>query len=124
DAPPRQKRSLRVCGAEVDFFETIDGVQLRLSRYQGGQKGPVILSHCIGVSSLMYSIDTVETNLLEFLYAAGFDVWLLDHRLSIELPMSGNQSTLDDVATKDYPAAVARVQRLTQSDSVQVVGHG
>ena len=83
-----------------------------------------MLVHCIGVSSLMYTIDTIETNLLEFLYAHGFDVWLLDFRFSIELPASINQSTLDDVAAWDHPAAVAKVRELTGTDSIQVVAHG
>lgn len=83
-----------------------------------------MLVHCIGVSSLMYSIDTVPTNLLEYLFAKGYDVWLLDFRFSIELPDSLAQATLDDVATKDYPAAVAKVRELAGADSIQVVAHG
>jgi cholesterol oxidase len=102
------RRELRVGKAEQVYFTTTDGVQIRLTRYQGGGKGPVILSHCIGVSSLMYAIDTIDENLLEYLYRHGFDVWLLDHRLSIELPASYQQSSMDDVATKDYPAAVKK----------------
>lgn len=124
DVPPRQRRSLKVDAPEVHWFSTSDGAQLRLTRYQGGSKGPVMLVHCIGVSSLMYSMDTVETNLLEYLFAEGYDVWLLDFRLSIELPDSLAQATLDDVATKDYPAAAAKVRELAGVESIQVVAHG
>lgn len=99
-------------------------MELRLTRYNGGSRGPVLLSHCIGVSSSMYSLDTIETNLVEHLVEHGFDVWLLDHRLSIELPASKLPSTLDDVAAKDYPAAVAAVLELSGSPSLQVVCHG
>lgn len=123
-AAPREKRPLKVEEPQVYFFPSMDGVELRLTRYQGGSKGPVILSHCIGVSQRMYSSDTIETNLLEYLFARSFDVWLLDHRLSIELPASSEQSTMDDVATKDYPAAVAKVRELSGAPSVQVVAHG
>jgi len=118
------RRELRVGKAEQVYFTTTDGVQIRLTRYQGGAKGPVILSHCIGVSSLMYAIDTIDENLLEYLYRHAFDVWLLDHRLSIELPASYQQSSMDDVATKDYPAAVQKVRELTGAEAVQVVAHG
>ena len=124
DAPPREKRPLKVDPPEVFWFEASDGAKLRLTRYQGGTKGPVMLVHCIGVSSLMYSIDTIETNLLECLYAQGYDVWLLDYRFSIELPLSNIQSSLDDVATRDYPAAVSEVLMLTGAQSLQVVAHG
>lgn len=100
---PRKKRSLRVEQPSICYFDSSDGVQLRLMRYQGGSKGPVLLSHCIGVSQRMYSTDTIETNLLEYLYENSFDVWLLDHRFSIELPAAYRQSTMDDVATKVLP---------------------
>src|SRR5690606_27742533 len=101
-----------------------DGVMLRLTRYRGGRKGPVILSHCVGVSSRMYSIDTIEPNLLEHLSAAGYDVWLLDYRFSIELEAASRQSSMDDVALRDYPAAVAAVREATGAATIQIVAHG
>ncbi|MBV9926752.1 MAG: alpha/beta fold hydrolase [Acidobacteria bacterium] len=122
-APPRKRRPLRVSAPEVHFFTTGDDVQLRLTRYQGGKKGPVILSHGLGVSSLIFSIDTIETNLLEYLYAHGFDVWLLDYRASIDLPSSKTQFSGDEIATQDYPAAVRKVLEVTGADSVQMVAH-
>ncbi|MBZ5560913.1 MAG: GMC family oxidoreductase N-terminal domain-containing protein [Acidobacteriia bacterium] len=122
-APPRQKRALRVTAPEVYFFKTSDGVQLRLTRYQGGAKGPIILSHGLGVSSSIFSIDTVETNLLEYLFVHGYDCWLLDYRASIELPSSRSQFTSDDIATKDYPAAVSKVREVTRAPSVQIIAH-
>ena len=123
DAPPRVKRPLRVGAPQVAYFRTPDGVGLRLTRYQGGTKGPVILSHGLGVSSLIFSIDTIETNLLEYLFAHGYDVWLLDYRNSIGLPAAALQSSGDDVATRDYPAAVSKVLDLTGAKSVQMVVH-
>ncbi|HZT32890.1 MAG TPA: alpha/beta fold hydrolase [Bryobacteraceae bacterium] len=123
DAPPRKKRPLRVNAPEVRFFETSDGVRLRLTRYRGGSKGPVILSHGLGVSSLIFSTDVIETNLLEYLFAHGYDVWLLDYRASIALPAAVLQATGDDIATKDYPAAVNKVRELTGSATVQMVVH-
>lgn len=121
---PRAKRPLRVCLPTIYHFDSTDGVQLRLTNFQGGSKGPVLLSHCIGVSQRMYSTDTIATNLLEYLYENEFDVWLVDHRLSIELPSAYRQSTMDDVATKDYPAAVRKVLELSRAKSLQVVAHG
>src|SRR6187200_1625873 len=81
------------------------------------------MTHGLGVSSAIFTIDTIETNLLEYLFAWGYDVWLLDYRASIELPSSRAQFTADDVATRDYPAAVEKVRALTGADSVQVVAH-
>jgi cholesterol oxidase len=123
NAPARKRRQLRVNAPEVHFFKTGDGVQLRLTRYQGGTKGPVILSHGLGVSSLIFSIDTIQTNLVEYLFAHGFDVWLFDYRASIDLPASYGQFSGDEIATEDYPAAVAKVREVTGAESVQMVAH-
>ncbi|MDE2089462.1 MAG: GMC family oxidoreductase N-terminal domain-containing protein, partial [Gammaproteobacteria bacterium] len=123
DAPPRRKRPLCAPAPQVYFFHTEDGAKLRLTRYRGGTLGPVMLAHGLGVSSLIFAIDTIETNLVEYLCAHGYDVWLLDYRASIELPASAARFTADDVALRDYPAAVARVRALTGAASVQIVAH-
>jgi cholesterol oxidase len=123
DAPPRKKRPLRTDAPEIHFFTSTDDLPLKLTRYRGGAKGPVILSHGLGVSSLIFSIDTIETNLVEYLFAHGYDIWLLDYRASIDLPSSFQRSTADDVATKDYPPAVAKVLAETKAPSVQMLVH-
>ncbi|MDM9382564.1 hypothetical protein QUB80_17840 [Chlorogloeopsis sp. ULAP01] len=123
DAPPRQKRPLRMSAPQVHFFNTSDGVQLRLTRYQGGTKGPVMLAPGFGTSTLAFSIDTVETNLPEVLYAQGYDVWLFDYRASADLPSATTQFSTDEIALYDWPAAVEKVRTLTGAETVQVVGH-
>ena len=119
----RKKRPLRVGAPEVHVCTPSDGLQLRLTRYRGGSKGPVILSHGLGVSSTIYSLDTIDTNLLEYLFAHDYDVWLFDYRASIDLPASRTQFTADDIALKDYPAAVELVRRITRAATVQMVVH-
>lgn len=119
----RKKRELRVSDPEIHYFKTGDGFTLRLMRYRGGTKGPVILSHGLGVSSLIFSIDTINTNLLEFLYSAGYDCWLLDYRASIHLSYANEVWTADDVAREDYPAAIAKVREITGVDTVQMFVH-
>ncbi|WP_447980762.1 GMC oxidoreductase [Candidatus Nitrospira bockiana] len=123
DAPPRKRRPLRTGPPTVHHVRTADGTSIRVTRYQGGGKGPVMLAHGLGVSSRIFSLDTVETNLVEYLVAHDFDVWLLDSRASIELPGARTRFTADDIATQDYPAAVDLVRRLTGAPSVQVVAH-
>jgi cholesterol oxidase len=122
-APPRKRRSLRAPTPEAYAFSAKDGVGLRLTRYRGGTRGPVMLSHGLGVSSRIFSIDTIETNLVEYLCAHHYDVWLLDYRASIELPAARLPATGDDVATRDYPAAVELIRKLTGAPSIQVVAH-
>lgn len=121
---PRKKRPLRIGPPETHFFAAGDGCELRLLRYRGGERGPVLLSHGIGVSSQIFTTDTIDTNLVEFLAEQGFDVWLLDYRSSIALPTAAKPATCDDIARYDYPAAIAKIRELTGAPSLQVVAHG
>ena len=123
DGEPRQRRALKMSPPEVHFFKTDDGVELKLTRYKGGAKGPVILAPGFGTSTLAYTIDTVDTNLPEALFASGYDVWLFDYRASPALPSAHTQFSLDDVAKRDYPAAVAKVRAVSQAADVQVMAH-
>lgn len=123
DAPTRKKRPLAAPVPELYRVTTDDDVSIRLTRYRGGDKGPVILSHGLGVSSKIFSTDTIDTNLLEYLVAHDYDVWLLDYRVSIELPASQSAATADEVAKYDYPAAIKKVLEITGKASVQMVVH-
>jgi cholesterol oxidase len=126
-APPRQKRPLRTAAPEIHEFTTSDGLQMRLTRYRGGAKGPVVLGHAYGVSSTMFSVDTIDTNFVEYLFANGYDVWALDFRASPIYNGSSDplfvQYTLDDIALRDWPGAIAAVRALSGAPSVQVVAH-
>jgi choline dehydrogenase-like flavoprotein len=123
DAPPRVHRELRTGAPEIRYFKTKDDVELKLTRFQGGTKGPVILTPGFGTSSLAYTIDTTETNFPEYLFEHGYDVWCLDYRASPDLRTAATQFTLDDIARYDYPAAVDEVRSATGRDSVQIMAH-
>ncbi|MGA2549695.1 MAG: GMC oxidoreductase [Burkholderiaceae bacterium] len=123
DRPLRTMRPLRAPIPTVHLFTTDDGKVLRLTRYRGGQRGPVLLIHGLGVSSRIFSIDTIDTNLVEALCVEEFDVWLFDYRASSALPSAIGPVTGDDVARYDHPAAVAEVLRRTGAADVQVVSH-
>ncbi len=123
NAAPRIKRPLRTSAPQVFDITTQDQVTLRLTRYQGGSKGPVILSHGLGVSSRIFSMDTYDTNLVEYLFGHEYDVWLLDCRTSIELPAAHTQFSGDIIAKYDYPLAVDTVLEIAAAKSVQMVVH-
>ncbi|AXL49807.1 glucose-methanol-choline oxidoreductase [Paraburkholderia caffeinilytica] len=125
-AEPRLKRALRAPAPQVVFFDTPDGTTLRLTRYAGPPDKPlrpVLLIHGSGVSSRIYSTDLIGTNLVEYLCAAGYDVWLVDLRVSIEMPSVLVPTNVDKVAREDIPAAVAKVRELTSMPDIQVLGH-
>jgi cholesterol oxidase len=105
-------------GAEVG-----DDAWLRLVRYEGGRRGPVLLAAGFGMSATSFLLDTVGTNLAEHLVDRGYDVWLFDYRASIDLPSSHTAFTIDDIAASDWPEAVAEVRRVTGAGSVQALGH-
>src|SRR5437899_11382795 len=77
----------------------------------------------VGVSSLIFSTDLIERNLVEELVAHQYDVWLLDYRSSIELPYATQRFTADDVATRDYPAAVSFICKVASVPSIQCLVH-
>ncbi|MEO7457747.1 MAG: alpha/beta fold hydrolase [Gemmatimonadaceae bacterium] len=123
DPTPRKRRPLAIGAPEVHAIAADDGTPLVLTRYQGGTKGPVILAPGFGMPASSWLIDTVDKNFVEFLYAEGYDIWLFDYRSSTALPSSSQPYTIDDVAKRDWPAAVAAVRASTGKPDVQVVGH-
>jgi cholesterol oxidase len=123
DRPPRKRRALRAPVREVYDLPTEDHRTLRLTRFNGGSFGPVLLVHGLGVSSEIFSTDLIDTNLVEYLTGHGYDVWLLDLRVSIALPIADEESTADVIARYDHPAAVDFVLRKTGAASLQEVVH-
>jgi pimeloyl-ACP methyl ester carboxylesterase len=116
-------RPLRMSPTTSILFNTDDDAELRLIRYHGGAKGPVALAPGFGTSTLAFSTTTVETNLPELLFEAGYDVFLFDYRSSPDLPVSSTQYTLDDIIAKDWPAAIDRIIAESGAADVQVVAH-
>jgi cholesterol oxidase len=116
----------RWCDADGCWHEGSDlgdDAWLRLTRYEGGRRGPVLLAPGFGMSAMSFIGGTTNTNIAEHLVAKGYDVWLFDYRAGIDLPSSRTSFTLDDIACVDWPAAVAEVLRVTGAPSVQAVGH-
>jgi pimeloyl-ACP methyl ester carboxylesterase len=108
---------------ETHSVPTSDGTEIRLTRHQYGSKGPIVMAPGYGNAASAFAIDTVPKNWVQYLGEHGYDVWLLDYRASPELPGSFTQFTVDDIATRDWPAAVQTVREQTGHDSVQVFGH-
>jgi len=92
-------------------FNARDGVENRLTRYRGGPKGPVMVAHGAAVWSGMFSLPTIDENFTSYLAKNGYDVWLLDWRASIKLPL--RQFTLDD------PAAITLLEKMKSVAALQ-----
>jgi cholesterol oxidase len=119
----RQKRQLDAPVPDVHFFETDDHVELRLVRYCGGTKGPLVCAPGFSNTSHVFAWDGIDTSWVEFFAGHGYDVWLLDYRASPDLPACRTRFTLDQVALHDWPAAIDYVQQQTGASSVQAMGH-
>jgi pimeloyl-ACP methyl ester carboxylesterase len=102
---------------------TSDGTEVRLTRYASGGKGPVVLAPGYGNAARVFALDTVPKSFAAYLAEHDYDVWLFDYRASPDLESSGTQFTVDDIAMRDWPAAIAHVRSETGADSVQSVAH-
>lgn len=120
---PVPHRPLRLGDEERFDIPTSDGREIRLTRFHAGTKGPVVLAPGYGTSTLAWTIDTVDTNFPEYLAEHGYDIWLLDYRASPMLPAASTDYTIDDIATRDWPAAIDTVRAVSGAESVQVVPH-
>jgi pimeloyl-ACP methyl ester carboxylesterase len=109
--------------AEVHSVPTSDGTAVRLTRYKFGDKGPLVMAPGYGNAARAFAIDTVPKNWVQYLGEHGYDVWLFDYRASPDLPSSATQFTVDDIALRDWPAAIDTVRRETRQDTVQALGH-
>jgi pimeloyl-ACP methyl ester carboxylesterase len=108
---------------EVHSVVTSDGTEIRLTRYQMGGKGPIVMAPGYGNAARAFAVDTVPKNFVEYLGEHDYDVWLLDYRASPDLPSSWSQFTVDDIAMRDWPAAIGHVRQQTGAESVQALGH-
>jgi cholesterol oxidase len=122
-AGPRCRRRLDLPAPHEVEYRTDDGVALRLTRYKGGDRGPVLLVHGMGANPLTFTLDTIDVNTVEYLVHAGFDVWLQEWRGSTLLPTALAQFTADTVALHDHPAAQAAVREQTGRAELHVVAH-
>ncbi len=96
-----------------------DGVPIRLTRFRRGPapRGPVILAPGYGMSTEAFITDTIEQNMAEYFVEQGYDVWLLDYRSSERSGSELRQSTLDEIARHDFPAAVRTVQNAVRAEN-------
>ena len=116
---------------EQSFFEVPvssrdnpERIRLRLLRYQPAkaENGSILIIHGLATSSLAFATDTIDVNMATYLCRHGYDVWLLDYRLSIALPHAARQWTMDQIAQHDMPAAVKYVYEQT-GGPIQVFAH-
>ncbi|WP_375582420.1 esterase [Cyclobacterium xiamenense] len=107
---------------ETIEFNALDGFACELKRFKSSQvsKGPVLLVHGAGVSSMIFNPPS-PNNIIFKLAEEGYDVWLENWRGSIVL--EPNEWNLDEVARYDHPAAVKKVVELTGAKEIKAIIH-
>ncbi|ELS02364.1 hypothetical protein Xen7305DRAFT_00020780 [Xenococcus sp. PCC 7305] len=104
-------------------FTTQDGIECNLIRVQGANppdKAPVLLVHGAGVRANIFRAP-VETDIVDYLVARGYDVWLENWRASIDV--KPNRWTLDRAAIYDHPQAVKTIVSETGWDKIKAIVH-
>jgi pimeloyl-ACP methyl ester carboxylesterase len=113
--------------AEPDLYfpEVEPGVFTKLTRYcdTDADKGPVILAGGFGTKASSLATTTIDKSIVQMLFDEGYDVWLYDYRGSGDIQSSLQPFTIDDVATKDWPAALDLITAVTGVESVQALVH-
>ena len=117
------RRDLRCPSLQRFDFTAADGSALTLHHTSGGEQGPLIVAPGTAMTALTYCLDTVQTNLVEFLVEQGFDLWLFDWRTSPLLDAHRLPYSMENVARYDWPAAVDEVRRHTGKERVCVLAH-
>jgi len=70
----------------------------------------------------MWSTDLLSHNVVDFLLDKGYDVWLVDYRMSPITKASHSQSTLDQMIY-DIAAAVEKVKEICKVEKIGVISH-
>lgn len=76
----------------------------------------VLLVHAFSQSGYTYTLKSLPTNLAEAYYAAGYEVWILEHRLSTRLTHHREPCTIDQIGMYDWPGAVNTILRRLRHD--------
>lgn len=126
-------------------LESRDGKPLRLALWRYRQFAPavrkpgagpaickaVLLLHAFGQSALSFADQSIPESAAQVLYAAGYDVWLLENRISTALDGETRAwdeaqsyvepcrraSSMDEIAQHDIPEAVKFIQTLLAADT-------
>ncbi len=105
-------------------FRALDGVPLTVHNIRADPAvagAPLLVAAGTGVRAEITYGAPIARSLIDELVAAGHDVWVVNWRASIDLPVRA--FTLDDAAACDWPVAVATILRHTGAGELKAVVH-
>jgi hypothetical protein len=117
--PGRPRLQRRILG-----FRALDDVPLTVHNIRADPAvagPPVLVAAGTGVRAEITYGAPIARSLIDELVDDGHDVWVVNWRASIDLPV--RSFTLDDAAACDWPASVATILRLTGAGELKAVVH-
>lgn len=120
--PVRMRFDPARCDHGPQASQGTDEVEIMLTRFEPPAEckvrraEPVVCFHGILHSSLPYALQTIPRNLTEHLCLEGFDVWLVDTRISVALDGHLREWSIDEVARYDIPRAIDTVISVVQAE--------
>lgn len=118
-----------VCMALPVDDENLGSLMLELVRYRqpsvDSEKppDPVLLIHGLAQGSGIYNNRHMRRNMASYLWDEGYDVWLLDYRLSNRLDVPFNDFIIEAMGEHDIPAAVRAIYDEVGRRPVKVFAH-
>lgn len=76
----------------------------------------VLLMHAFSQSGYCYTFKQTRQNLAEAFLAAGYEVWILESRMSTRLAISHQACSVDQIAQHDVPGAVRQILNTLEQD--------
>lgn len=105
-----------------------DYLDLKLTRYprpDGRSCAPVLLVHGLAQGGLIYTQPMLDKNMAEYFWETGYDVWVLDYRLSnnLEPPIDMRGWTIDEIGEFDIPQAIEKVYDECKQQPIRLFAH-
>jgi cholesterol oxidase len=96
-------------------------------RSDASRREPVLLIHGLAQGSLIFAHPAMEVSMADYLAEKGYDIWLLDYRLSNQLSAQDVPNTgwsMDEIGAFDVPMAVdALLENYPPETRVHVFAH-
>ena len=123
-AVPSPEASTALPEPEVHSVPTSDGTEVRLTRYEMGTKGPIVLAPGLRqrrarVRARHRAQELGRSTSASTATTSGCSTTARARTCR----RASRQFTVDDIALRDWPAAIDTVRRETGADSVQAMGH-
>lgn len=131
--PLRTKWDKDICPVPYPFEVMLTNdsqvkITLELNRYPNTGKPPLLLIHGLAQGSRIFTTPTITQNMVQHMYEAGFDVWVLDYRLSNRIFPELNTDekkdwAIDEIGQFDIPEAINLVLHTTRFEKLSVFAH-